>query len=320
MQLTIEEAIEWIHSRLPFGSRPGLDRINALLEKIDHPENKVPTIHIAGTNGKGSTVTYLRCLLEEMGLKVGTFTSPYIESFNERIAINGQPISDEQLITYVEKYQPIIQELDQITEVTGITEFETLTGMALDYFVNEQVDIAVVEVGLGGLLDSTNVVKPLLTGITTIGKDHTEILGETIAEIAYQKAGIIKEKVPVVTGNICADALAVIEKVAQEKQSPIFRFGKEYQVEYLHPDTQWGEVFNFYGEMGKLTKIKVPLLGRHQVENAAVAIQLFDKYCQLQHLPFKERDITQGLAKAQWPARMERLSDEPLIVPTMIMQ
>ncbi|MGL9954973.1 bifunctional folylpolyglutamate synthase/dihydrofolate synthase [Enterococcus faecalis] len=314
MQLTIEEAIEWIHSRLPFGSRPGLDRINALLEKIDHPENKVPTIHIAGTNGKGSTVTYLRCLLEEMGLKVGTFTSPYIESFNERIAINGQPISDEQLITYVEKYQPIIKELDQITEVAGITEFETLTGMALDYFVNEQVDIAVVEVGLGGLLDSTNVVKPLLTGITTIGKDHTEILGETIAEIAYQKAGIIKEKVPVVTGNICADALAVIEKVAQEKQSPIFRFGKEYQVEYLHPDTQWGEVFNFYGEMGKLTKIKVPLLGRHQVENAAVAIQLFDKYCQLQHLPFKERDITQGLAKAQWPARMERLSDEPLIV------
>ncbi len=120
----------------------------------------------------------------------------------------------------MEKYQPIIKELDQITEVAGITEFETLTGMALDYFVNEQVDIAVVEVGLGGLLDSTNVVKPLLTGITTIGKDHTEILGETIAEIAYQKAGIIKEKVPVVTGNICADALAVIEKVAQEKQSP----------------------------------------------------------------------------------------------------
>lgn len=153
----------------------------------------MPTIHIAGTNGKGSTVTYLRCLLEEMGLKVGTFTSPYIESFNERIAINGQPISDEQLITYVEKYQPIIKELDQITEVAGITEFETLTGMALDYFVNEQVDIAVVEVGLGGLLDSTNVVKPLLTGITTIGKDHTEILGETIAEIAYQKRVLLKK-------------------------------------------------------------------------------------------------------------------------------
>lgn len=226
MQLTIEEAIEWIHSRLPFGSRPGLDRINALLEKIDHPENKVPTIHIAGTNGKGSTVTYLRCLLEEMGLKVGTFTSPYIESFNERIAINGQPISDEQLITYVEKYQPIIKELDQITEVAGITEFETLTGMALDYFVNEQVDIAVVEVGLGGLLDSTNVVKPLLTGITTIGKDHTEILGETIAEIAYQKAGIIKEKVPVVTGNICADALAVIEKSHKKNRVQFFVLAK----------------------------------------------------------------------------------------------
>ena len=126
----------------------------------------------------------------------------------------------------MEKYQPIIKELDKITEVAGITEFETLTGMALDYFVNEQVDIAVVEVGLGGLLDSTNVVKPLLTGNYDNWKGSPEILGETIAEIAYQKAGIIKRKVPVVTGNICADALAVIEKVAQEKQESNFRFGK----------------------------------------------------------------------------------------------
>ncbi len=140
--------------------------------------------------------------------------------------------------------------------------------MALDYFVNEQVDIAVVEVGLGGLLDSTNVVKPLLTGITTIGKDHTEILGETIAEIAYQKKRVLlKKKVPVVTGNICADALAVIEKVAQEKQSPIFRFGKEYQVEYLHPDTQWGKYLISMEKWAKLTKkLKFPCWGRHQVE------------------------------------------------------
>jgi dihydrofolate synthase/folylpolyglutamate synthase len=314
MPVTIEEAINWIHSRLPFGSRPGLERVAALLEKVDHPEKKVPTIHIAGTNGKGSTVTYLRCLLEELGLTVGTFTSPYIEAFNERIAINGNGISDDQLIYYVEKYQSLVEELDQQPAVTGITEFETLTVMALDYFYEQKVDVAIVEVGLGGLLDSTNVVEPILTAITTIGKDHTEILGETLAEIAYQKAGIIKETVPVVTGNIGTEAMAVIEKIAETKHSKMYQYDKDYQVHYLHPDQQWGEVFDFYGAPGKLPKLKVPLLGRHQTENAAVAIQLFYLYCMQKHLPFQERDVYHGLSQAQWPARMERVNEEPLIV------
>ncbi len=216
MSLTIEEAINWIHSRLPFGTRPGLDRVEALLDRIGNPEEKVPTIHIAGTNGKGSTVTYLRCMLEELGLKVGTFTSPYIEHFNERIAINGTGISDNHIIQYVEKYQELIKEMDQQPTSAGITEFETLTVMTLDYFLDQKVDIAIVEVGLGGLLDSTNVVKPMLTAITTIGKDHTEILGDTLEEIAFQKAGIIKEGIPVVTGNIGEEAFVVIEDVAEK--------------------------------------------------------------------------------------------------------
>lgn len=314
MSVTIDEAINWIHSRLPFGSRPGLDRVEALLEQLGHPEKKVPTIHIAGTNGKGSTVTYLRCMLEELGLNVGTFTSPYIEAFNERIAINGHGISDAQLIKYVEKYQPIVAELDKIPAVAGITEFETLTGIAFDYFVEEQVDVAIIEVGLGGLLDSTNVVAPMLTAITTIGKDHTEILGDTLAKIAYQKAGIIKPTIPVVTGNIEEEAMVVIEATAKDKQSKIYRYNKEYQVNYLHPDKQWGEVFDFYGEAGKLPKVKVPLLGRHQTENAAVAIQLFYLYCLARQLPFEARNVYNGLLQAQWPARMERISEEPLIV------
>src|SRR5699024_8627819 len=145
-----------------------------------HPEKKVKTIHIAGTNGKGSTVTYLRCLLEEAGLTVGTFTSPYIESFNERISINGQEIPDQDLIKLVQKYRPLVEHLDRFEAVAGITEFETLTAMAFDYFLCQKVDVAIIEVGLGGLLDSTNVAIPLLTGITTIGLDHTDILGETI--------------------------------------------------------------------------------------------------------------------------------------------
>lgn len=314
MSLTIEEAIDWIHSRLPFGSRPGLERVEELLKRVGNPEATVPTIHIAGTNGKGSTVTYLRCMLEELGLKVGTFTSPYIEHFNERIAINGHSITDVQIVQYVEKYQELVKEMDQVQASAGITEFETLTVMALDYFLEQQVDIAIIEVGLGGLLDSTNVVKPMLTAITTIGKDHTEILGDTLAKIAFQKAGIIKENIPVVTGNIEEEAFVVIQDIAREKNSHVYRYDKDYKAEYIHPDKNWGEIFNFYGEAGKLPKVKVPLLGRHQVENAAVAIQLFYLYCQLQQINYTDRDIYHGLVQAQWPARMEKVSDEPLIV------
>lgn len=310
----VDEAIEWIHSRRPYGSRPGLERVAALLTRVGNPEKKVPTIHIAGTNGKGSTVTYLRYILEEAGLTVGTFTSPFIEQFNERIAINGQSIPDQRLIRYVEKYQPLVKDMDQNVSLAGITEFETLTAMAFDYFFEEQVDVAIIEVGLGGLLDSTNVACPLLTAITTIGKDHTEILGDTLEKIAYQKAGIIKETIPVVTGKIEPEALVVIEEIAQQKKSPIYRYNQEYEIQYLHPDKGWGEVFNFYGDAGKLTNVKVALLGKHQAENAAVAIQLYDLYCRIQKLNFSQRTIYQGLAKAKWPARMEKISAEPLII------
>ena len=314
MSINVEEAIEWIHSRLPFGSRPGLQRVEALLERVADPHKKVPTIHIAGTNGKGSTVTYLRCLLQEAGLTVGTFTSPYIEAFNERIAVDGVGIPDDQLIHYVEKYQPLVAAMDQQPEISGITEFETLTAMAFDYFLDQQVDVAVIEVGLGGLLDSTNVVQPMLTGITTIGLDHTDILGETLEEIAFQKAGIIKHKIPVVTGRIEDGALQVIDTQAKKQEAPIFHFGQEYEVDYLHFDKEWGEVFDFSGEAGRIQKLKTPLLGKHQIENAGVAIELFYLYCQQTGQPFQTKTIRQGLLNAEWPGRMEKINEEPLIV------
>lgn len=314
MVLTAKEAIAWVHSRLPFGSRPGLERVKALLDRVNHPEERVPTIHIAGTNGKGSTVTCLRYLLEEQGLNVGTFTSPYIENFNERISINGIGIPDEKLITYVKKYRPLVEELDKNPEVSGITEFETLTAMAFDYFEQEKVDVAIIEVGLGGLLDSTNVAKPMLTGITTIGMDHTDILGDTIEEIAAQKAGIIKASIPVVTGNIVPSAMAVIENKAAEEAAKMFRFGEEYTIAYEHPDATWGELFDFSNEAGKISKVDVSLIGQHQVENAGMAIELFYQYCKLMNLPFQRKMILNGLRKAKWPGRMERISEEPLII------
>lgn len=312
--MKVEEAIKWIHSRLPFGSRPGLERVEALLKRVDDPHKKVPTIHVAGTNGKGSTVTYLRCLLEEAGLTVGTFTSPYIEAFNERIAIDGEGIPDEELIHYVEKYRPLVEAMDKEETISGITEFETLTALAFDYFLDRKVDVAIIEVGLGGLMDSTNVVEPMLTAITTIGMDHTDILGETVEEIAFQKAGIIKEKVPLVTGKIEKEALAVIDAQAKKMSAPSYHFNEEYAVTYLHFDKEWGEVFSFSGESGKIEKLKTPLLGKHQTENAGLAIELFYVYCQLTGQPFQTRTVRQGLLKAKWPARMEKINDEPMIV------
>lgn len=312
--MKIEEAIEWIHSRLPFGIRPGLIRVEALLNKVDNPQNKLKIIHVAGTNGKGSTVAYLRSLLEEAGLTVASYTSPYIECFNERIAINGEPIADNDLIRYVEKYQKLVAELDEDEAVKGITEFEVLTAIAFDYFVEKQVDVAVIEVGLGGLLDSTNVVQPELTAITTIGLDHTDILGDTIEEVAAQKAGIIKQGVPVVTGNISPEALAVIDETAKQAQAKVYHFANEYSVTYQHPDKNWGEVFDFNNVDGQMPKLKTPLLGQHQVENAGLALEVFMLYCQQNHLPYTPRTIREGLAKTAWPARMEKLNDQPLII------
>lgn len=314
MLQTVEEAIEWVHSRLPFGSRPGLERIEALLALLDHPEKKVPMIHVAGTNGKGSTVSYLRAMIQETGLTVGTFTSPYIESFNERIAMNGVAISDEALLALVEKIRPLVAQLDEDEKLSGITEFEVLTAMAFVYYAEQQVDVAIIEVGLGGLLDSTNVISPMLTAITTIGMDHMDILGNTLEEIAEQKAGIIKEGIPVVTGNIQEKTLSVINRIAEQKHAKVHRFDQAYQVTYKHPDAQWGEVFDFYNEAGRLAELKTSLLGKHQVENAGVAIQLFYLYCQTVKIPFQEKNVREGLKKTFWPARMERISEHPLVI------
>lgn len=311
---TAQEAIEFIEGRQSFGSKPGLQRINALLDEINHPEQELSVVHIAGTNGKGSTVNFLSTMLQETGLTIGTFTSPYIEELNERIAINGKAISDDDLLKVVQKLQPLIDAADPDSELAEITEFELLTAAAFLYFKEEAIDLMIAEVGLGGLYDSTNVVSPLLTAITTIGMDHTEVLGNTIEEIAGQKAGIIKKGVPVVTGKMTANALKVIDDTAQKQQANVSHFDKDYQIVYKGPSTSWGEQFDFYNEQGKMTKLTASLLGKHQTENAAIAIQLFYFVCQLRQLPFDEKTVKNGLLKADWPARMERVSQEPLIL------
>ena len=305
--MTIETALEWIHSRLKFNIRPGLTRIEALLKLLENPEKELSMLHIAGTNGKGSTVAFTRGILEQLGLTVATFTSPFIETFGERMAINGHPIPDEKLIKYVGQLKPLVEEMDKDARLAGITEFEIITALAFRYFADEHVDVALIEVGLGGLLDSTNVIQPVATAITTIGMDHMDILGDTLEKIAAQKAGIIKPYTPLVTGKIADETLGVIAETAQTNQAKHYQYGIDYQVEILE-----NERFNYKDDEIHLLNLEKSLLGLHQIDNAALAVKLTMVYAHKIGLSLSEEAIRVGLRRTFWPARMEEVSQAPL--------
>lgn len=307
--MSIEQALEWIHSRLKFNIRPGLNRVSALLELLGNPEESLSMIHIAGTNGKGSTVAFTRSIFMQAGLKVASFTSPFITTFGERMSINAQPIPDEKLIYYVKMIQPLVEQLDNDAELTGITEFEIITAMAFKYFADEKVDLAVIEVGLGGLLDSTNVIRPVVSGITTIGLDHIDILGSTIEEIAAQKAGIIKAGIPVVVGNIELKALRVIWEVARKNTARIYQYPYDYRTELKEH-----EHFDFFAGQEAILDLEKSLIGLHQVENAGMAIELALVYANKVGINLNEEIIRAGIREAFWPARMEKLGENPLIL------
>ncbi|MDR1605661.1 MAG: bifunctional folylpolyglutamate synthase/dihydrofolate synthase [Streptococcaceae bacterium] len=278
-------SIEWIHSRLKFGVKPGLSRIEHLLDRLGNPQNKLKTVHVAGTNGKGSTVTFVAAILQQYGLKVGTFTSPFIEVFNERIAINGDFISDEALDQVVAVIKPLVLEMDQNDRLANTTEFEILTAIGFYYFQQQAVDLALIEVGLGGLYDSTNVITPLVSAITTIGLDHQDILGDTLSEIAREKAGIIKAGVPVVVGRpvgLPSQAYQVIAAEAKRKAAPIFRPAAHQQYD-------------------------LSLHGQYQQENAALAVKIVELLAGQLDLAVDQTKIAKGLKQAFWPARMETL-------------
>ena len=305
--MTIETALEWIHSRLKFNIRPGSTRIEALLKLLGNPEKELSMIHVAGTNGKGSTVAFTRGILEQLDLTVATFTSPFIATFGERMAINGHPIPDDKLIMYVEQLKPFVEEMDKDESLAGITEFEIITALAFRYFADEHVDVALIEVGLGGLLDSTNVIQPVATAITTIGMDHMDILGDTLEKIAAQKAGIIKPNTPLVTGKIADEALAVIAQTAQKNQAQHYQYGIDYQVEILE-----NERFNYKDDEIHLLNLEKALLGLHQIDNAGLAVKLTMVYAQKVGLSLSEEAIRKGLKRTFWPARMEEISRAPL--------
>ena len=290
----------------------GLERMEELLALRGNPHLKLKVIHIGGTNGKGSTIAFLKKMLEKLGLRVGVFSSPYLIHYTDQISINGESIPEARLEALMADYQSLL-EGESATNLQGTTEFEIITAIAYDYFASEQVDVAIMEVGMGGLLDSTNVCQPILTGITTIGLDHVALLGDTLEAIAEQKAGIIKQGIPLVTGRIAPEALAVIDRIAEGKDAPIFAYGTDYQVRY-QKSMVTGEVFD-YTSVVRQGRFQTGLLGLHQIENAGMAIALLDNFCQEDRRELASNDlVAQALKETRWPGRLEVVSSDPLLL------
>jgi dihydrofolate synthase/folylpolyglutamate synthase len=312
MFTTYEEALHWIHSRLRLGIKPGLKRMEWMMERIGHPERKIRAIHVAGTNGKGSTVSYIRSILQEAGYEVGTFTSPYIEQFNERISVNGLPINNEEITALASKIKPLVDELET-TDLGSPTEFEVITAMSLYYFGHvHPCDFVIYEVGLGGRLDSTNIIHPLLSVITTIGLDHTAILGDTIEQITFEKAGIIKSGIPVITGVHQEEAIRVIEKVSKEKQANVYLLNRDFKVSNARSNVN-GESFSYQSERKGFDHLQITMKGSHQVHNASLAIKAIE-YLQTYFSVFvEETHIRSGLEKMYWIGRFEKINNHPLI-------
>lgn len=301
--MNYKDSIEYLESFWKFGIKLGLERIEYLLYKLENPHKKFKSIHIAGTNGKGSVCAFVSSILKESGLKAGMYTSPHLIKYEERFKINGEDISEKDFCFYIEKIKKVIDHYPNDMEKP--TEFEILTALAFLYFADEKTDIAVIETGLGGRLDSTNVINPLVTAITNVDFDHIKILGETIEDIAKEKAGIIKANIPCVTA---ADgkALEVILRKCKEMVAPIRLITKKNP---SHLTTRSPQLSAPSSQL----KNFIPLSGNHQLINAQIAIGIIEE---LNKIDFKitDKQIKNGLSKTRWPARFQKISNNPAII------
>ncbi len=287
-----------------------LDRVEHFLERLGNPQRTYPKLHIAGTKGKGSVSAMLASVVQASGKKVGLYTSPHLHTYRERIQINGQPISRRAMAALVEEAQPLIAEFPHITI------FEVSTALAFRYFARQEVDLAVIEVGLGGRLDATNVITPLISVITSLSLDHTYLLGDTLPEIAVEKAGIIKRGVPVVSAPQEPEALAVLEQVAAEHQTTLTAVERDWtwQQETRSLDGQELTVQRTQARSPLEGRYALPLLGDFQLENATTAIAALDVLRQHGADWITRETVEAGLAQVSWPGRMEVLNRNPLLI------
>ena len=283
-----------------------LDRMFALMDSLGNPQNQYPIIHVAGTKGKGSVSALCASALRAAGYSVGMYTSPHLEDYVERIQVNGAPISHEQLVELVEAIKP------HVAKIEKLTTFEITTALAFMAFAKYGVTAAVFEVGLGGRLDATNIVRPKVSVITSLSYDHTAILGNTLTLIAGEKAGIIKQGVPVVSSPQKDEAFAVLERVAKQKNAELTLVGRDVKFELLESSLD-GQTFNvepFYKlRAGSLT-LNVPLLGSHQVENAATAYTAL----KASGIPISDEQIQKGFSQVKWSARFEVVRRDPPVI------
>lgn len=310
--MNYNEALQFIHESHKFGMRLGLDNIKKLLELLGNPQNNLKIIHVAGTNGKGSTCSFISSILKESGYKVGLYTSPFLEIFTERIRVNGENIREEE----VGKIVSLIKEKIEIMVSEGYsypTEFEIVTAMAFYYYNQEKVDFVALEVGLGGRYDATNVIdKPVVSAITSISLDHTGILGDTLGKIAFEKGGIIKEDCPTIVYPQQEEASEVIKNICAEKKSKYIECDfKNIEIKSSNINSQ---IYNCNINGKELRDLEIKLIGDHQIKNSIVALNVIEYLNDIKITNISEENIRKGLLGTKWPGRIEKISENPMFI------
>jgi dihydrofolate synthase/folylpolyglutamate synthase len=315
---TLEQAAAFLEGLLDVERRPdvpysrlGLDAIRQLLARLGDPQRGLSVVHVAGSKGKGSIALLAEHVLRARGERVGTFTSPHLESWTERFRLDGRPVAEERLAQAVERVRPHVEELRQNDPAHAPTFFDATTAAALLLFREARVERAILEVGLGGRLDSTNVVDPAVSCIASVELEHTDRLGTTLAEIAWEKAGVIKPKRPVVVGALPAEAQAPVLERAAALEAPLVQLGRDFSVDVVREGLDGLELRFRDGDLRPTAHL--PLLGRHQAHNAALAVACTKRLEASATIPLQEA-VARGLAVARLPARIEVLAREPWIV------
>ncbi len=312
--MTYSETIDYLYQMQWHGIRPGLARITSLLAHFGHPEQAFKAIHIAGTNGKGSTASMVASVLQQAGYRTGLYTSPHLIDFSERIRINDDPIAHDEIIQLTKRIQTKLQERSpRLAE--KISFFEFTTGLAFLYFAEQGVEYAVVEVGLGGQFDATNLVNPMVSSITSIDLDHEQYLGSTLSEVATEKAGIIKTSVPVVSAASQPEVISIIEETARLRKAPLIEVGKEISATLISPQgaTSLIDPMKIHYTGLREYFIELPLLGQHQVDNTATSIGIIESL-QGQGLQISEKDIVEGLKNMRLAGRLEIIQHNSTIL------
>ena len=303
--MSYHESIQYLYNLQKYGIKFGLDNIARLTSELGNPHKQFHTLHVGGTNGKGSTSAIAASILQAAGFNVGLFTSPHLISFTERIRINGAEIPEPDVVGLAEEVRDVASRINDFSP----TFFEVVTAMALLYFSRKKIAIAVMEVGMGGRLDATNIISPDVCVITQISYDHMEFLGKSLWEIAQEKAGIIKKGIPVVTAHQEPESMDVIKTKAKENDAELYAYGSEFSSRPCREDTS-GIHFDYHDARMRIDNLYLPLAGVHQMQNASVAI----KAVSLISHPMTDRSIKEGLERTKWPGRLECIHHDPPVL------